>query len=331
MQLSGLSHPSPTDNLCAATAGPRVTGHAGARPLCWRGAPGARLAPSPPAGTRSVPAGQLQPAAGPPPSHSSSCHFLPGLQTARPVAQRAPGHRSLPPPARLPRCPRAAPFPWAASPLRHRSSRRSRPQRRLLPSGGTRDGGGARRRAARRRDAELRRGGRRAARLRQPPCPPHPPPAAARSAGGSSPLPSLCGPRKEAESSARRKFGGSSESNSAAVTAVASSAGLGVRFGVFFLFVCWFVLCFFFFPTIQLPQTHKQPTTTTTTKSAGRGRERERGKQHPRRGARVSSRRHGPHRRGSQCNCSSSSSSTLSSVPTSAAVRGPLPLPRADL
>lgn len=193
-------------------------------------------------------------------------------------------------PARLPPCPRAAPFPRAASPPRppFRGARGA-------PAAPDPSGGSCRaERCEAAGAAAVRSGGRspaagRGAAPRRPQgsaaaAAAAPPPATwgtALPAEGRgrrsrprvfSPLPGLAGPREAAESSACRKFGGSSESNSAAVTAVR----VVWVFSVFFRVFC--VLFFFFSSLHTTPRTRKQPATTTTTKKSGKGqRTRERG------------------------------------------------------
>lgn len=141
-----------------------------------------------PSGAPRCRQGRFTPHRGQPPPPPPPRHFLPGLETARPVAHGGPGHRSLPPrrrplpPASLP-APGPPPSPGPPLPPGPLSAERGALPPLQTPaaapaerSGAARRGGGARRRArrrceaagaARQRGAELRRGGRRGARLRQ--------------------------------------------------------------------------------------------------------------------------------------------------------------------
>lgn len=131
VQLCDLSPSCQNDNLYAATAGPRVTGHLGACPLCWRGAAGTRLPLNPPAASAAVRTGQVHAAAGPAHLHSPPVTFWPGRRRrGRQLTEVPSTPPCLPPPAapaRLPPCPRAAPFPRAACPPRPRYGARGAP------------------------------------------------------------------------------------------------------------------------------------------------------------------------------------------------------------
>ena len=90
----------------------------------------------------------------------------------------------------------------------------------------------------------------------------------------------------------------------------------------------FFFILFHFLARLTTPSAARAARTNSARSAGGR---QSRGGQQLGGQSRVSSQSRGPVHRGSQCNCSSSSSSTPSSARTFAAVRAPPPLPKADL